>query len=193
MEESISGSRTAKNIRPTINSYMVANASAIARIAFLAGRQDVVDQFTEKADTLRTKMVKSLWDPQAKFFKVRLEEGGLSDAREELGFLPWTFHIARPKHAEAWLQIKEPGGFQAPCGLTTAERRHPDFRSHGSGGCEWDGAVWPFATSQTLNGLANLLRRPDQPYVSRRDYFEQLLTYARATPQRQALHRRVFR
>src|SRR5262249_27723365 len=30
MEESISGSRTAKNIRPTINSYMAANAMAIS-------------------------------------------------------------------------------------------------------------------------------------------------------------------
>ena len=24
--------------------------------------------------------------------------------------------------------------------------------------CEWDGAVWPFATSQTLGALANVLR-----------------------------------
>ena len=40
MEESISGSRTAKNIRPTINSYMAANARAIAQIAGLAGRRD---------------------------------------------------------------------------------------------------------------------------------------------------------
>ena len=38
MEESISGSRTRKNFRPTINSYMAANARAIADIARLAGR-----------------------------------------------------------------------------------------------------------------------------------------------------------
>ncbi|MEX2092321.1 MAG: hypothetical protein WD971_06570, partial [Pirellulales bacterium] len=37
MEESISGRRTAKNSRPTINSYMAANAQAIAAIATLAG------------------------------------------------------------------------------------------------------------------------------------------------------------
>jgi len=35
MEESISGSRTQKNIRPTINSYMFGNAQAIAAIAKL--------------------------------------------------------------------------------------------------------------------------------------------------------------
>ena len=37
MEESISGGRRVKNLRPTINSYMVANAQAIAAIATLAG------------------------------------------------------------------------------------------------------------------------------------------------------------
>ena len=64
-------------------------------------------------------------------------------------------------------------------GITTAERRHPQFRSHGVGTCEWDGAVWPFATSQTLVALANVLRNYQQPYVSKADYFEALLTYAR--------------
>jgi hypothetical protein len=65
-------------------------------------------------------------------------------------------------------------------GITTAERRHPDFRSHGVGTCEWDGAVWPYATSQTLVGLANLLRGDEQQWVSKADYFEALLTYARS-------------
>jgi hypothetical protein len=180
MEESISGSRTDKNIRPTINSYMAANAQAISRIAALAGHADVADAFAAKAKTLRKKMIDSLWDPDAKFFKVRFEKGGLSDAREEIGFIPWMFNLAEPEQAVAWRQIKDPRGFWAPWGLTTAERRHPKFRTHGTGTCEWDGAVWPFATSQTLTGLANLLHGPAQPYVTKRDYFEQILTYARA-------------
>jgi hypothetical protein len=68
----------------------------------------------------------------------------------------------------------------APRGLTTAERRHPAFRTHGIGTCEWDGAVWPFATSQILTALANVLRGPPQQYVTRRDYFDALLAYARS-------------
>lgn len=116
----------------------------------------------------------------AKFFKVQFEEGGLSDAREAIGFIPWMFNLAGPEHAEAWLQIKDRAGFWAPWGITTAERRHPKFRSHGTGTCEWGGAVWPFASSQTLNGLASVIRGPEQPYVTRRDYFEQVLAYARA-------------
>jgi hypothetical protein len=180
MEESISGGRRVKNVRPTINSYMAANAQAIAGIAELAHRPDVASEFRGKFARLREKVLRDFWDSEAKFFKVRLESGELSDAREAIGFIPWTFNLAEPKHALAWLQIKDARGFWAPWGLTTAERRHPAFRTHGAGTCEWDGAVWPFATSQTLTGLANLLRGPPQSYVTRRDYFEQLATYARA-------------
>ena len=180
MEESISGSRVKQNIRPTINSYMAANARAIARVAALTRRPELVSKFTEKHQTLRNKMVAELWDSDSRFFKVRFEEGGLSAAREAIGFIPWMFDLAQPKHAEAWAQMNDPAGFSAPRGLTTAERRHPDFRTHGVGTCEWDGAVWPFATSQTLTGLAGVLRGPPQPFVTRRDYFHALRTYAYA-------------
>ena len=56
-----------------------------------------------------------------------------------------------------WIQAGDPEGFSAPYGQTTAERRHPQFRTHGTGKCEWDGAVWPFATSQTLTAMANFI------------------------------------
>lgn len=179
MEESISGSRTRKNVRPTINSYMAANARAIAYIARLAGRRDLAARFAAKEDELRKNLIDNLWDPGATFFKVRFEDGTLSSAREEIGFIPWMFDLAEPNHAVAWREIKDPSGFFAPRGLTTAERRHPDFRTHGTGTCEWDGAVWPFATSQTLNGLINLLRGRSQPYVTRQDFFDAMQTYAR--------------
>jgi hypothetical protein len=180
MEESISGSRVKKNIRPTINSYMAANARAIAQIAAMAGRTDLAAKFAEKYESLQNKMIAALWDDEAKFFKVQFEDGGVSDAREAIGFIPWMFDLAEPEHAVAWAQFTDPAGFSAPRGLTTAERRHPDFRTHGVGTCEWDGAVWPFATSQTLTGLANVLRGPQQPFVTRHDYFNALLTYAYA-------------
>lgn len=180
MEESISGSRHAKHIRPTINSYMAANAKAISHIARLAGRNDVANRFDEKAHALRQQMIAALWDSEAAFFKVRFADGGLSDAREAIGFIPWMFDLASPEHAVAWRCLTDPDGFWAPRGLTTAERRHPRFRSHGVGTCEWDGAVWPFATSQTLTGLIKLLRGPSQPFVTARDFFTALRTYADA-------------
>jgi len=183
MEESISGGRRVKNIRPTINSYMVGNARAIAAIATLAERDELAQQFSAKANALQDSMVAALWDNESKFFKVHLESGELSTAREAIGYIPWAYGLAGPEHSAAWKQIGDRDGFWAPSGLTTAERRHAEFRSHGVGTCEWDGAVWPFATSQTLRGLANLLRGEEQSVVSREDYFEQLLRYARSHQQ----------
>ena len=184
MEESISGGRRERNLRPTINSYMAANASAIADIADAAGRSDLAEEFAAKANRLRELLNARLWDAQAQFYKVRRPDGAFSDAREAIGFLPWRFGLAPAEYAPAWKQLTDSDGFRAPRGLTTAERRHPQFRTHGTGTCEWDGAVWPFASSQTLDALQNFLRSDDVPKasrpVSKRDFFEQLLVYAEA-------------
>ena len=180
MEESISGGRRVKNVRPTINSYMTANAQAISEIAKMAGRAELANEFATKAETLHKRFVGYLWDEEASFYKVRFENGEFSSAREAIGFIPWMFGLAKSDHAAAWQQLNDREGFWAPAGLTTAERRHPEFRTHGTGTCEWDGAVWPFATSQTLTGLANVLRGPEQEFVTKRDFFEHLLTYARS-------------
>jgi hypothetical protein len=180
MEESISGSRRVKNARPPLNSYMVANATAISQVAKLAGQEDVARVYADKAARLKSLMHALLWHTKAAFFKVRRPNGMPAQVREAIGFIPWYFNIPRPGHERAWLQLVDPEGFSAPKGITTAERRHPEFRSHGVGTCEWDGAVWPFASSQTLVGLANVLRDYEQAYVGKTDYFNALVTYARS-------------
>lgn len=160
MEESISGGRKVKNRRPTINSYMIGNAKALAAMAGIAGNDKLRWAYDSTANKLSGLLEDSLWDDQASFYKVLEETGKFSDAREELGWIPWYFNLPndRPDRAKAWDQLLDTAGFRAPWGITTAERRHPLFRTHGSGhGCEWDGAVWPFATTQTLKGLSNLL------------------------------------
>ena len=182
MEESISGSRRDKNIRPTINSYMYGNARAIAEVSRLAERDELAAEFAAKAAEIRRLTLEHLWDDEAKFFKVRHEKGPLADVREAIGFLPWYFGLPERDHGyeAAWAQLTDPEGFWAPLGLTTAERRHPEFRSHGIGTCEWDGALWPFATSQTLTALGNVLREYPQEHVARRDYFDAFITYVRS-------------
>jgi len=179
MEESISGSRTNKNLRPTINSYMYGNARALAKIARLAGNPKLADEFEAKAAALKMGVQEKLWNAEAGFFEVLRDDGRFANVREELGFLPWMFELPDmgQKYESAWGQLTDPQGFRAPYGLATAERRHPQFRTHGSGHCEWDGAVWPFATSQTLDALANALRDYHVPGVSRADYFDAFLTY----------------
>jgi hypothetical protein len=159
---------------------MYANALAISKVAELAGKNAIAKEYAQKANKLKSLVHKLTWDKEAKFFKVRYPNGALADVREEIGFIPWYFNLPQRGYEKAWLQFTDPAGFKAPMGITTAERRHPQFRSHGVGTCEWDGAVWPYATSQTLVALANVLRHYEQPYVSKEDYFDALLIYARS-------------
>ena len=180
MEESISGSRKDKNARPPLNSYMYANAVAISKVAEMVGRAEIAKEYAQKAKKLKALVHEMMWDEETEFFKVRYPNGTLANVREEIGFIPWYFNLPKPGYERAWQQFTDPEGFRAPMGITTAERRHPQFRSHGVGTCEWDGAVWPYATSQTLVALASILRNYEQQYVSKVDYFEALLTYARS-------------
>ncbi|MBN1765275.1 MAG: hypothetical protein JW860_08470 [Sedimentisphaerales bacterium] len=180
MEESISGSRKIKNARPPLNCYMFANAIAIAKIAEMAGDRKLAQEYAQKAADLKSLIQELMWDDKAAFFKVRHPEGTLATVREEIGYIPWYFNLPDNGYEKAWQQLTDPQGFKSPMGITTAERRHPEFRSHGVGTCEWDGAVWPFATSQTLTAMANLLRNYEQPYVNKKDYFEALRAYARS-------------
>jgi hypothetical protein len=182
MEESISGGRRVKNIRPTISSYMYGNATAVAAIARLAGRAELAAEFDAKAAQLRRLVQATLWNKELGFFGSVTEQLEPIAVREQIGFIPWYFNLPEPGRGfeAAWQQFTDAQGFRAPWGITTAERRHPQFRSHGIGTCEWDGAVWPFATSQTLTALANVLHDYPQDVVSPRDYFDAFVTYARS-------------
>jgi hypothetical protein len=106
---------------------------------------------------------------------------GLRNVRELLGFVPWCFNLPDSQYSIAWRQLNDPQGFAAPWGLTTAEQRHPEFQIRYDGHhCLWNGPVWPFATTQTLVALANLLNNYQQDVVGKRAYFDALITYARS-------------
>lgn len=183
MEESVSGSRHDQNMRPTINSYMYANAIALSTFADILGDQALKSKYQAKAEAIRKLTIDELWDKDEKFFKTKVEKTNqLHEAREAIGFVPWYFNLPldQKEYAQAWDQLLDTAGFKAKWGLTTAERREPTFRTRGSGhGCEWDGAIWPFATTQTLRGLANLLTNyKHHAKVDKNVFYDELHKYA---------------
>jgi hypothetical protein len=161
---------------------MYGNATALAAIARLAGRVELAAGFDVKAANLRQLVQATLWNKELGFFGSVTEQLEPIAVREQIGFIPWYFNLPEPGRGfeAAWQQFTDPQGFRAPWGITTAERRHPQFRSHGTGTCEWDGAVWPFATSQTLTALANVLHDYPPGAVTNRDYFDAFVAYARS-------------
>ncbi len=170
--------------RPTINAYQYGDAEAIAQLAALAGQSQTAASYRGKASALQASMQKWLWDPSRQFFydmgRDNNPDHSLLSAREEIGYVPWMFGMPPAADSSAWAQLTDPQGFAAPYGPTTVEQRSKWFMYQaGQGCCRWDGPSWPFATSQTLTGLANLLDDyPAQSYVTAADYDSLLHTYA---------------
>lgn len=178
MEESISGGRRKQYARPTINSYMYGNAKALSIIGMMTGDEGMAMKYGMKADSIKTLVQSRLWDKERGFFET-LRGDTTAKAREAIGYIPWYFNLpdADTKYEVAWEQITDEKGFSAPYGLTTAERRHPEFRSHGVGKCEWDGAIWPFASAQTLTAMANFMNNYPQTTLTDSIYFRQMELY----------------
>jgi len=185
MELSISGS----GIRPTLNSYMYGDACAIAGMAARQGRMDIAAKYAAKAEDIREKMNRLLWDGD--FYKVIPCEQDqvfptetrpcVSDehnAREQIGYIPWYFHLPGQDKSAAFSYLMDAEGFAAPWGITTAERSHPRFMYKHSHECLWNGPVWPYATSQTLVALSNHLRDHGEVCITKDDYYRLLHQYA---------------
>lgn len=170
--------------RPTINTYMFADARAIATIARMNGDKDLSAQYDAEAEKIRTLTLEKLWDKKDMFFKV-MPKGtdSLSTARELLGYVPWYLNMV-PKnqgYEKAWAQLMDEKGFYAPFGPTTTEQRHPGFKiSYQGHECQWNGPSWPFATSQTLTAMANVLNGYPQDVINKDDFFNILKIYAKS-------------
>jgi hypothetical protein len=182
MEFSVSGNLE-ERFRPTLNSYMYADALAISNVAKIAGNASVAEIFYAKASSLKSNIQEKLWNDDLQFFATRDDDGNFTPVgnpvREAIGYVPWYFNLPDPGYEAAWRHINDPQGFCSPVGLTTAEVRHPQFlKINPERLASWDGAIWPYATSQTLTAMQNLIRNNNQSYVNASDYIRELSKYA---------------
>lgn len=190
MEKSISGD----GYRPTLNSYMVGDARAIAAFARQADQSGTAKEYREKADRLEHLIETRLWNPKDEFYEVvspaadsgirkqkRFKDSGtvlqFAGVRELIGYIPWGYYDPTPSHAVAWKQLFDPHGFAGNYGPTTAERRSPRFRFASDDQCTWNGPSWPYATTQTLLALADLLNGAPQTFIGPRQYYELFANY----------------
>ncbi len=194
--------RGAPSYRPSFNAYMWADAVAIAQIARLAGQEDTHLRFKQNAEKLKSTMEKLLWDDRRKFFfpvfkndeerdghKIKAlsktyETGqfaGDVHGRELIGYVPWQFNMldGNKGYEAAWKPLMDRDGFYADFGPTTVERHDPMFLLQKSC-CWWSGQSWPYATTQTLKAMANVLQSGRQSDLTRLDYVKLLQIYARS-------------
>jgi hypothetical protein len=200
--------RGAPGYRPTMNAYMWADALAIARVADLSGDVAMAGEYRNKASILKQNVQNQLWDPKRQFFfhmfqrdeeadgflvKARTlthqtgRHAGSPYGRELIGYVPWQFGMpdAGKGYEAAWKTLIDPEGFQATFGPRTVEKNDPMYLLKNSC-CWWSGQSWPYATSQTIKAMANLLQDYQQGVVSHSDYVQLLSTFAKT-------HRKRFR
>jgi hypothetical protein len=204
MERNINSRQTddidagAEGYRPTLNSYLFADVQAIARASMLFGDTTTAREYSVRAESLRQRVQEELWDERRIFFLHQFahdeKEGvrrltrtydsgkyaGDSHGRELIGYVPWQFNLPEPGkgYERAWRFVMDTAYFLAPYGPTTTERHDPQF--HVSPRCcWWSGNSWPYATTQTLIAMANLLNRYRQSEVSAGDWMRLFNAYTR--------------
>src|SRR5262245_21818977 len=191
--------RGAPGYRPTLNSYLWADALAIAHVAESKGDERTATEFRAKAAGIKERLQKRLWDPKRAFFFPMAKQDESRDGhtvkalsltyqtgkyagspygRELIGYVPWQFNLPDRGYEAAWKPLMDRKGFFADYGPTTVERQDPLFQISKTC-CVWSGNSWPYATTQTLKAKANLLQNYEQGVVTKADYLKLLQVYAR--------------
>jgi len=180
--------------RPTLNSYLFADARAIARTAALLGDSALAREYAVRAADLKARVQQELWDPEREFFLHQFAHDELNGiralsrtyqtgryagnphGRELVGYVPWQFSLPDSGYEAAWRFLMDTTYFMALFGPTTVERNDPLFQVSPVC-CVWSGNAWPYATTQTLVAMANLLNDYRQTVVTRHDWFRLFRTY----------------
>ena len=178
MEYSASGTSrdgvVMRGIRPTLNSYMCADALAIARLADRLGNCALREKYEEKHRALKSFINERLFDDgfYRAYHYARGEEPTEAvlrrgrSPRELIGYIPFMFEIPEGRD-ECFDLLLDPEVFFTEYGPTTLEKTDERFLFAAEHECLWNGYVWPFATSQALTGLYLAARRSKSPKLKR--------------------------
>lgn len=183
--------------RPTINSFMYANAQAISKLSALAGNAEDAKIYAAKAAALQKTTEIALWNDGFQHFVDRYQVSNqyvhywdFIRGRELAGYTPWYYDLPDKdtKYIASWRHILSPEQLGGPNGIRTVEPSYQyymkQYRYDVEDGvkkpeCQWNGPSWPFQTTLALGGLANLLNDyPKQSVIGVGDYVRLLKQYA---------------
>lgn len=185
-----------QSFRPSINSYMYANARAIASLAALTGDAATEALYVARAEAIQSNFTTSLWNSTFAHFIDRynvtnqyVKYWDFIRGRELVGLVPWSFDVVPTSsdvdYSAAWAHALDTDELRSAYGLRTAEPSYEyymrQYRYDSVSGrleCQWNGPIWPFQTTQTLGGMANLLDHYEQDVVTNADYVDLLQLYA---------------
>ncbi|WIA57602.1 discoidin domain-containing protein [Sphingobium sp. WTD-1] len=187
------GFRGGDAFRPSVNSYMYANARALAKMATMAGDTEMAQEYEARAQALKDHVLADLWSEKLGHFIDRHQSRKNPHVnywdpirnRELVGYLPWMFDLVpdEAKYAGAWAHLLDPASLAGKAGMRTVEANYEyymrQYRYLGDAPeCQWNGPIWPYQTTQVLIAMANLLdHHRRQGPVTRSDYMRLLRQY----------------
>lgn len=180
-------------LRPTINSYVYANAYGLYRL-LEKFKDERADYYKNFAAALKDRINDELFvkdffynrplNPGEKidrFFPEFSNPAPDRNAKELIGYVPFYFDVPTKDKYDCLKYLKDEKIFKQKYGYSTADKSNPLFNFKFEHACLWNGPVWPYATSQTLKALANALNSPAENLpVTNADYAEALITYAKS-------------
>jgi hypothetical protein len=153
----------------------------------LLGENGIAKKFLKKHEQLKSFINENLWsDGFYRAFHYKNDEyrdiftnyKG-EKVKEEIGYIPWAFNIPKKGREDVFNLLLDKYCFYTPYGIASAQINHEKFLYEKDHECLWNGYVWPFATSQTLTALANVIRNYDREDFC--DMYCELLTqYAKS-------------
>ncbi len=192
MEYTISGTtedlRCIKGIRPTLNSYMCADAWAISDFAKRMGNEELAQKYMNKYEILKKAINENLWqndfyrafhfeDGEEGFSCGKIIENWIDKSPKELiGYIPWMFNIPEKNKENVFDYLTDESCFYTDFGLATVEKTDKRFLYEVDHECLWNGYVWPFATSQTLTAMRNMIMNYNEKYKN--SFFKLVKQYA---------------
>ena len=133
-------------------------------------KPEIEEKFTRKADRLKELINQKLW--KNGFYRAFHYNEDYNDAfsekhipMEEIGYIPRMFNIPPKGREKVFNYLCDTEIFNASTGITTADMRDKRFMYEADHECLWNGYVWPFATSQTLKAMINVIRNYLTYYV----------------------------
>ena len=179
--------------RPTLNSYMYANALAIARIAAMKGDNVTYKEYSQKANDLKKNIETNLWNDSLQHFCDRFKQDNeyvkywnFIRGRELAGMIPWYFNLPSDdqKFNAAWKQMTDTNRLIGAFGLRTNEPSYEYYFKQyvfyeGQRGSQWNGPSWPYQTSQAITAMANFLNDYHQNIITTSDYLKILRQFTR--------------
>ena len=178
--------------RPTFNSYMYGNAMAISAIAALKGDTATNIAYAKNAKRLCVNVMRDLWNDSLQHFTDRFKQDNqyvhywdFIRGRELAGMAPWFYNLPADSamYSKAWKHVTDTTALLGRFGLRTNEPSYQYYftqftYSFGQRGSQWNGPSWPYQTSQTITGMANLLNNYNQAVVTNADYIKLLRLFS---------------